>query len=117
MAHGSIASVCAGRISMVPALDAPVRAISLDGADHHLDSQHHPDLLRLAFACAGSSMGGSWLDYAAGIRIRGDCRCHYPVSPVRATGGSVTLNGQVPLEMRSANLCDTCAVQFVAPPG
>ena len=50
LAHGSIASLCTGRISVVPALAAAVRAVGLDGADHHLDSEHHPHLLRLAFA-------------------------------------------------------------------
>ena len=69
LADGSIASMCAGRISVVPALAAAVPAVGLDGADHHLDGEHHSDLLRLAFAHARSSVVGSWLDYAAGIRI------------------------------------------------
>ena len=75
LADGSIASMCAGRISLVPALAAAVRAVGLDGADHHLDSQHHPNLLRLAFAHAWSSVAGSWLDHAAGIRSRGSVHC------------------------------------------
>ena len=36
--------LCAGRISVVPALAAAVPAIGLDGADHDLDGQHHPNL-------------------------------------------------------------------------
>ena len=93
MAHGSIASVCAGHISMVPALAAAVRAVGLDGADHPLDSEHHSNFLRLAFAHAWSSMVGSWMDYAAGIRIRGNGRCNYRLSPVRTTGDNPMLNG------------------------
>jgi alpha-1,6-mannosyltransferase len=38
MAHGSIASMRAGRISMVPSLAAAVHAFGLDGADHNMDS-------------------------------------------------------------------------------
>ena len=67
VADGSIASVCTGRISVVPALAAAVPAVGLDGADHHLDGQHHPDLLRLASARTWPSVVASWLDYAAGI--------------------------------------------------
>src|SRR6266849_6517671 len=93
MAHGCIASVCASRISMVPALAAAVRAVGLDGADHHLDSEHHSNFLRLAFAHAWSSVVGSWLDYAAGIRIRGNGRCNYRVSSIQTTAGNHMLNG------------------------
>jgi hypothetical protein len=77
MAHGSVTSMRTGRISVVPSLAAAVRAVSLDGADYHMDSKHHSDLLRVAFAHAWPSVVGSWLDYAAGIRIRGSGCCHY----------------------------------------
>ena len=55
---------------VVPSLDAAVPAVGLDAADHHLDGQHYSHLLRLAFADAWSSVDSSWLDYAAGIRVR-----------------------------------------------
>ena len=92
MANGGIARLCAGRVSVVPALAAAVRAVGLDGADHHLDSQHHPDLLCLAFAHAWSSVVGSGLDYAAGIRMRGNGRCNHRVSPDHSTGRDTVLN-------------------------
>ncbi len=75
-----------GRISLVPALAAAVRAVGLDRSDHHLDRQHHPNLLRVAFAHAWSSVAGSWLDHAAGIRIGRNCRRNRRVSPAQ-TGG------------------------------
>ena len=81
-----------GCLSVVPALAAAVPAVGLDGADHHLDSEHHPNLLRLAFAHAWSSVAGSWLDYAAGIRIRGNGRCNHPVAPNHSTGSATVLN-------------------------
>ncbi len=55
--------MCAGRVSVVPALDAAVPAVGLDAADHHLDGQHYSHLLRLAFADAWSSVDRSGLDY------------------------------------------------------
>ena len=57
LADGSIASVRTGRISMVPSLAAAVPAVGLDGADHHLDGEHYPYLLCLAFARTGTSHG------------------------------------------------------------
>jgi hypothetical protein len=50
LAHGGVAFMCAGRISLVPALAAAVPAVGLDAADHHLDSEHYPYLLCLASA-------------------------------------------------------------------
>jgi hypothetical protein len=81
-----------GRLYVVPALAAAVHAVGLDAADHHLDREHHPNLLRLAFAHAWSSVVGSWLDYAAGIRMRGSGRCNYRVSPAHTTGHATVLN-------------------------
>ena len=92
MAHRSIVPVCAGRISVVPSLAVAVRAVGLDGAADHLDNQHHPHLLRLAFARDWPAVGGSWLDYAAGIRIDGNSRCNYRASPIHTAGGGVMLN-------------------------
>ena len=92
MADGSIAFMRASRISVVPALVAAVPAVGLDGADHVLDSEHHPNLLRVAFAHAWSSMAGSWLDYAAGIRMRCDGRCNHHVAPDHSTGRATVFN-------------------------
>ena len=64
MADGRIAYVCAGGLPLVPSVAASVRAIGLDGAADHLDHQHPPDFLRMAFAHAGSPVGSSWLDHA-----------------------------------------------------
>ncbi len=93
MADGSIALMCAGRVSMVSAVAAAIHAPGLDAANHHLDGEHNPHVLRLAFARAGSPVGASWLGYAAGIRICGDCRCNHRVSPVQATGIRLILRG------------------------
>ncbi len=64
MADGSISVMCAGRISLVLALAAALPAFCFNGAACDLDGQHHPNLLRLAFAQAGSYHGwfraGSW---------------------------------------------------------
>ena len=38
--------------------------VSLDVADHHLDGEHHPYLLRLAPAQPWTTVVGSGLDYA-----------------------------------------------------
>jgi hypothetical protein len=92
MADGSIASMCTSRISMVPALAAAVHAVGFDAADHHLDSEHHPDLLRMASAYTWTSVVSSRLDYAAGIRICGSGRCNYRVSPAHTTGYATALN-------------------------
>ena len=37
---------------MVPALAAAIPAVDINGADHDLDREHHPNLLRLALAHA-----------------------------------------------------------------
>ena len=96
LADGGIAFMCTSRISMVPALAAAVPAICLDAADYHLDREHNPHLLRLAFAHAWSSVVGSWLDHAAGIRICGsggrDCR----VAPTQTSAHARTLNRPAP---------------------
>jgi hypothetical protein len=81
-----------GRLSVVLALAVAVRAVGLDAADHRLDSEHHPDLLRMASAYTWTSVVGSWLDYAAGIRICGSGRCNYRVSPAHTTGHATVLN-------------------------
>ena len=93
LADGSIAFMCTCRISMVPALAAAVPAVGLDAADHHLDGEHYPYLLRLASARTWTSVATSWLDYAAGIRIRGGGRRNYRVAPTHTTGTARMLNG------------------------
>jgi len=88
MAYGGIASLCAGRISLVSSLASAVRAVGLNGAARDLDSKHHPNLLRLAFADDGSSVVGSLVDYAARIRIGGPGRRDYLVSQVYTSCGN-----------------------------
>ena len=77
---------------MVPSLAAAVPAVGLDAADHHLDGEHHPYLLRLASARTGASLVGSGLDYAAGIWICGSGRCNCRISPGQTTSGNRMLN-------------------------
>ena len=67
MADGRNTVLCAGGLSMVFALAAAFPAFRFNAAARDLDSQHHPNLLRLAFAQAGTTMVGSWLDPVAGI--------------------------------------------------
>src|SRR5882724_7052679 len=43
----------------------------------------------MAFAHAWSSVAGSWLGHAAGIRIRGSGLCNSRVSPVHTTGCTI----------------------------
>jgi hypothetical protein len=62
---------------MVPAVAAAVHKVDLNGADHDLDFEHYSYLLCLASAHNWTAVVGSWLDYAAGIRIGGRSRCHY----------------------------------------
>ena len=90
MAHGSIALVCTGRISMVPALAAAVPAVGFDASGYRLDGQHYPDLLCLAFAHAWPSVDSSGLDHGAGIRACGCGRCLCRFCPQTA-GGDPTL--------------------------
>jgi len=107
MAHGSVASVRAGDIPVVPSVAAAVLAVGLDGADRHMDSEHHPHLLRLAFAHDWSALVRSGLDFAAGIRVRGHGRCNYHVSPVHTTGGNPMLNGLAALCKCGLQTCVT----------
>jgi len=86
VANGRVASMCAGRVSMVLALAAAVRAIGLDSAAHHLDGEHYPHVYRLASTHPWTSVCTSWVDYVVGIWIRRNDRCDYPVAPDHATG-------------------------------
>jgi len=81
LAHGSIAPLCTGRLSMVLALAATVPAFGLRPADCHLDREHSPYILRLASAHTWTPVVGSWLDYAVRIRVRRHGRCDYVVVP------------------------------------
>jgi len=84
--------MCSGRISVVPALDAALPAIGLNGADPHLDGQHYPNLLRMAFAHAWSPVAASWLGYAAGIWMRRDDRCNHSLAQNHSAGPAPALN-------------------------
>src|ERR1700704_5563260 len=92
LAYSGIASLCAGRISMVPFMAAAVHAFGLHGADRHLDGEHRPNVLRLAFARAWPSLVGPRLDYAVGIWSAGSGWRSCDVSPVQTTGGNPILN-------------------------
>src|SRR5258708_39704320 len=115
MADGSIACMRTGGLSVVPALAPAVRAVGLDGADHYLDSEHHPNLLRLAFAHAWSSVAGSWLDYAAGIRMRRDGRCNHPVAPDHSTGRATVFNRLAALGVAAHQNFANIPVRIVKP--
>ena len=86
LANGGIAFVRTGCVPMVPALDAAVPEVGLDTAYHHVDGEHYPYILRLAPARAWTSVGASWLDCSAGVRIRRDDLCNRPVAPNHSTG-------------------------------
>ncbi len=92
VADGSVSSLCAGRVPVVPSLAAAVCPLGFDGPDHHLDGQHHPDLLRLAFAHAWPSVAGSGMDHGSRIWIRGaGCR-DYRISAIETAVGATILN-------------------------
>ena len=93
LANGSIAFVCTGCISMVHAVAAAVPAIGLDAADHHLDIKHYPYLLCLALAHTGTAMGGSRLDFAVGIWIRGSGSRNHRIPSDQAIGRTTVLSG------------------------
>jgi hypothetical protein len=57
---------------MVSFLAIAISEVGLDTPDHHLDSEYYPHLHRLALAYPGTSVVGSWLDVAAGIRSCGN---------------------------------------------
>src|SRR5207244_10957230 len=81
------------RIPMVSCLAAAISGVGLDAADHPLDCEHYPHLHQLALAHTWASVGvASWLGNAAGIRMRGNGRCHDCIAPTHAAGGTSILN-------------------------
>ena len=92
MADGRVAAVCAGRVSVVFALAAAVRAIGRDAAAHHLDDKHYPYVHRLASANAWTLVGTSCLGRVAGVRNRRDNRYNPLVAPNHSTGRASMLN-------------------------
>src|SRR5712692_10180339 len=84
MADGSLARICAGHLSVVPALAAALLALNIDRAAHHLDSQHHANLFRVVSAVAWARVAGPRLGPAAGVWIRRDSRCDCVASPFGA---------------------------------
>jgi hypothetical protein len=113
MAHGSIASMRTGGISVVPSLAAAVPAVTLDAADHHLDGEHYPYLLRLASARTWTSVVSSWLDNAAGIRMRGRGRCNSRFAPDHTIGHRVKVNAAHAV-LVSKNLSESSNTAFVS---
>ena len=93
LANDSIAFMCAGCISMVPAVAAAVRTVNHNVADHRLDSKHYSYFLCLAFARSGTAVVSSRLDAAAGIRFRGNNCCRYRVAPEQTIGRNAKLGG------------------------
>jgi hypothetical protein len=82
-----------GHISVVRSLAAAVPPIGFNAADRHLDGQHYPYLLCLAFAHSGTAMVSSWLGYAAGVRIGGDSSCNYRFAPDHTSDCTTMLSG------------------------
>jgi hypothetical protein len=87
LAHGSISFVCPRRLPVVSSLAAAISYVGFDAADHHLDCEHYPHLLHVALAHTGASVGrASRLGNAAGIRMRGNGRCHDGITLAQAAG-------------------------------
>ena len=103
LADGGIALMCASCVSLVPAVVTAVHTVDFDIADHHLDSEHHSDLLCLAFAQAWTALVGSRLDYAAGIRICGNSGSDYRLAPDQPIGRPTMLGGPVEPTRPSSN--------------
>src|SRR5262249_28035314 len=82
LANGSVAFLCAGRLSMVPAVAAAVPALHFDTADRHLDCKHHSYILCLASSDTLTRVGCSGLDYASGVRFGGSNRRRHVLAPV-----------------------------------
>jgi hypothetical protein len=59
LADGGIALMRTSCVSLVLAVVTAVHTVDFDAADHHLDSEHYSDLLRLAFASAWAALVGS----------------------------------------------------------
>jgi len=92
LADGSINSMCTRRVSVVPALAAALLEIDLGAANHHLDGEHYPYLLRVASAYNWTSMVGSRVDHGGGIRSRSSWRYNHLAAPTCATCNSPMLN-------------------------
>jgi hypothetical protein len=102
LADGSIASVRTDRLSLVSSLASAVSEVGLDIADHHMDGEHYPHLRGLAFAYAWTSLGGSWLDHVARIRIGRDSEPNNRFAAARTTGSVSMLNGPGGINLRGA---------------
>src|SRR5262249_44246434 len=59
LADDSVPSLCSGCLPMVPAVGATIRAVRLNAADHCMDCEHYPYLLRLASAHTWTPVVGS----------------------------------------------------------
>ena len=93
LADGRINTMCAGRVSLVPPLAPALPSIGPGAANHHLDGEHYPDLLRVASAYTRTSMAGSWVDHGAGVRSRSRGRYNDRAATTYAAGSSPMLNG------------------------
>src|ERR1700722_14568585 len=74
MAHGGVARVRAGRVSVVLALATAVPAIDVNAAAHNLDRQYSANLHCLAFAVARPRVACPRVGSAARVWVRGHSR-------------------------------------------
>ena len=87
LAHGSISVVRARRLPMVSSLAAAIFDVGLDAADHRLDREHYVHIRPMALVRTGAAVGAaSWLGHVAGIRMRGNGRCHNCLLPAPLAG-------------------------------
>jgi hypothetical protein len=66
-----------------------------DAAHPRLDAEHYSNLLCLASAGTRAAVVGPWLDYAAGIRVRGRGWCNHGFTPDQPIHRSRMPNGAV----------------------
>ena len=86
MADGGVASVCAGCLSLVPALAVAFSALGKHAAAHRLDNQHFLNLRSVVSAATGIRLASSRLDPASGVWKRSGCRFYLVAS---ATGSNI----------------------------
>ena len=67
MAYGRDSYVCAGSVSVVPAVDVAVPALGINSAAHGVDNQYFANLFRLAFAVTGTRVAGPCMDAGGGV--------------------------------------------------
>src|SRR4051812_21988122 len=112
IANGGIARVCAGRVSVVPALVAAVPALGIDAAADGLDGQYFANLPGLALAVARAGVAGSRLGPAAGIWIGCSSRRDRVASRYGPTGR--TRPGRADTSRESSSGQQTCKTHRIS---